>query len=551
VRGVAFLATACGAALAFAASALGATPLRVGAVEDAAKWSSPTAKMALAKQAGMGSVRMTAQWSSGLNAPSSPELATLRSAAGAAVAAGIQPIVSIYNVGSSSTPADPISRGQFVQFATAVVRGLPQVTTFVLGNEPNSNQYWLPQFDASGGDAAATAYESLLAASYDAIKAVRPSATVVGGALAPRGGDKPGGTKPTHSPTAFIRDLGLAYRASGRTLPIMDVFDQHVYADTSSLPPSMSHPNSTTISEADYGKLVTLLGQAFDGTKQFGSTLPILYGEFGVESVIPAAKAFAYTGTEPSTTQPVDEPTQGAYYVEAFKLAACQPNVIGIMVFHVSDESAHTGWQSGPYYANDTPKSSLPAIRNAALAARSGTLTRCPDTIAPVVRLAAPAAGALVGPSGVTVSGTATDDVGVGRVELLANGAVTATKFAKPYTFMWKPSQTGTVTLALRAWDAAGNSATSAALVNVDVTPPHTTFTSPMPTGSSAILAFTADEPATFACSLDGAAFAPCTSPQTVGGLVAGTHSFAVVATDALGNVEATPATETWTVPAA
>src|SRR5205809_517992 len=79
------------------------------------------------------------------------------------------------------------SRAQFVQYATAVVRALPSVGTFIVGNEPNSNYYWLPQFDAGGGDAAAQAYEALLAAAYDAIKAVRPDATVVGGALDPRG----------------------------------------------------------------------------------------------------------------------------------------------------------------------------------------------------------------------------------------------------------------------------------------------------------------------------------------------------------------------------
>ncbi|MDX6473251.1 MAG: polysaccharide biosynthesis protein PslG, partial [Gaiellaceae bacterium] len=390
------IALALAAALVVAPSALGGTPIRVGAVEDAAKWGDPAAKMDLARSAGFDTVRMTAQWSAGQTAPSAGELTNLQNAAGAATARGIKPIVAIYNAGSGSTPADDASRAQFVQYATAVVKGLPSVQTFILGNEPNSNVYWLPQFDAAGTDVAATAYEQLLAASYDAIKAVRPTATVVGGALDPRGGDVAGGSKPTHSPTSFVRDLGAAYRASGRTLPIMDVFDHHVYADNSGLPPSMSHPNTTTIAEADYGKLVALLGQAFDGTAQPGSSLPILYGEFGVESVIPAAKSGAYSGTEPSTTKPVDEATQAAYYTEAFKLAMCQPNVIGILIFHVTDESALAAWQSGPFYADDTAKSSLNAIRDAASAARAGTLTSCPDQTVPTATLSSPAGGTLV-----------------------------------------------------------------------------------------------------------------------------------------------------------
>jgi hypothetical protein len=349
------------AAIAAAPSALAGPSLRIGAAEDAAKWGDPVAKMNLARLAGLDTVRMTLQWSSGQTAPDPGELANTRAAADAARAAGIEPIVALYNRGSSTTPAAAASQAQFVQFAAAAARGLPSVTRFIVGNEPNSNVFWMPQFGLDGGDEAAVAYEALLAASYDAIKQARPDAIVVGGALAPRGADNPDGTKPTHSPTTFIRDLGAAYRASGRTARIMDVFDMHVYADNSSLPPSMEHLSSRTIALGDYGKLVSLLGEAFDGTAQPGSTLPVLYGEFGVESVIPAVKAGVYTGTEPAaTTKPVDEATQARYYVEAFKVATCQPNVIGILMFHVTDESDLARWQSGPYYADDTAKSSLP-----------------------------------------------------------------------------------------------------------------------------------------------------------------------------------------------
>jgi len=263
-------------ALAGVQAALAGTGLKIGAVEDAAKWGDPAGQMNLARQAGFDAVRLTEQWSAGMTAPPAADVTALQNAAAAAAARGIDPIVAIYNTGSSSTPSTPDLQAQFVAFAKAVAAGLPQVHTFIIGNEPNSNLYWLPQFNADGSDAAAPAYESLLAASYDAIKSVRSDATVVGGGLESRGSDNPAATKQTHSPTAFIRDLGSAYRASGRAAPIMDVFDQHVYADTSALPPSMSHPNTTTIAVADYGKLVTLLGQAFDGTGQLGSTLPIL-----------------------------------------------------------------------------------------------------------------------------------------------------------------------------------------------------------------------------------------------------------------------------------
>jgi Bacterial Ig domain/Cellulase (glycosyl hydrolase family 5) len=538
-------------ALALATSATAGGPgMTIGAVEDAAKWGDPVAKMDLARQAGFKAVRMTMQWSSGMTAPSAGELQNTRSAADAARLAGIEPIVAIYNTGSSSTPADDASRAQFVQFATAVVSGLPSVQRFVVGNEPNLNRYWMPQFNADGTDAATPAYLALLAACYDAIKGARPDAIVLGGALSPRGEDSPTSTRPTHSPTVFIQDLGTAYRASGRAAPIMDVWDQHVYEDYSAMPPSFEHPNSKTIAVSDYGKLVSLLGQAFDGTAQAGSTLPIFYGEYGVESLVPAAKASLYAGTEPTATKAVDEATQAALYEEAFKVAYCQPNVVGLMLFHVSDESALSAWQSGPFYADDTPKSSLGRIRDAAAASRAGTLTSCPDTTAPTVAVTSPANGASVRGT-VTLTATAGDDVGVGKVEWLVNGAVLAGKAVAPYTFDWSSGASGPVTITARALDAARNAATSTVTVTVDNTPPETTLTA-TPAGVSsetATFQFVASETgATFECSLDGGAYAPCLSPKTYTGLVPGAHMFSVRSVDAVGNADATPASYSWTV---
>jgi hypothetical protein len=105
--------------------------------------------------------------------------------------------------------------------------------------------------------------------------------------------------------------------------------------------------------------------------------MPIWYDEFGVESQIPPAKASNYTGTEPTTTKPVPEATQAAYYEQAIQLAFCQPNVQGLFLFHSVDETALAGWQSGLYYADDTPKTSLAAVRTAMNESRRGVVAHC------------------------------------------------------------------------------------------------------------------------------------------------------------------------------
>jgi hypothetical protein len=85
-----------------------------------------------------------------------------------------------------------------------------------------------------------------------------------------------------------------------------------------------------------------------------------------------------------------------------------------------------------------------------------------------------------------------------------------------------------------------------------DTTPPNTTIASgPSGTTTNAFANFTfsANEPSTFLCQVDGAGAAePCSSPWTVTNLSAGNHTFAVWATDTRGNADPTPATRSWTI---
>ena len=374
------------AALALAPSAAAGSPaMALGVAEDVVRSASATeaqANMTLLRLAGFRAVRITSIWAPGQSAPTASELAILRNVAGAASLNGVRVYLSVYHAGSRTTPLTPEARAELADYAASIVGALPTFRDVIVGNEPNLNRFWLPQFAEDGSGASAPAYLELLATAYDRLKAVSPAVKVYGGALAPRGIDRPGTGRDTISPTRFIRELGAAYRASGRTLPVMDAFAHHPYGDNSSQSPDFRHPNVATISLGDYDKLVGLLAEAFDGTAQPGSTLPILYDEFGVESVIPASKSALYTGTEPAATRPVDEATQAAHYRRALQLAYCQPNVVGLLLFHSHDEPARSGWQSGVLYVDGTPKASLPAVRDALAATRGGSIARCGPPLA-------------------------------------------------------------------------------------------------------------------------------------------------------------------------
>jgi hypothetical protein len=84
-----------------------------------------------------------------------------------------------------------------------------------------------------------------------------------------------------------------------------------------------------------------------------------------------------------------------------------------------------------------------------------------------------------------------------------------------------------------------------------DFDAPQTTIDSG-PSGTidqnSANFGFSASEAAAFDCKLDAGSFVPCTSPAIYTALTEGSHTFAVRATDPAGNVDATPATRSFTV---
>ena len=105
---------------------------------------------------------------------------------------------------------------------------------------------------------------------------------------------------------------------------------------------------------------------------------------------------------------------------------------------------------------------------NAAAAVSAAQSAKVSDTSAPTVGIGAPIAGAKV--SGlVAVDVSASDNVGVTRVELFVNGTKFASDTTAPYSFSWDSAAVadGNVSLTAYAYDAAGNFASRAVTVAV------------------------------------------------------------------------------------
>jgi len=84
-----------------------------------------------------------------------------------------------------------------------------------------------------------------------------------------------------------------------------------------------------------------------------------------------------------------------------------------------------------------------------------------------------------------------------------------------------------------------------------DFSPPETQIDSG-PSGATAdstpTFTFSSDEAGTFQCSVDGGAMSACSSPSTLAALTDGAHTFSVRAIDSSGNVDASPASRSFSV---
>ena len=290
-----------------------------------------------------------------------------------ALSRGVRVVFAVYPDKAKGVTGTPDGQQRFVDFLTQVARTYPQVTAFIVGNEPNQPRFWQPQYGADGAGLAGPAYESLLAQSYDALKAVNPSIDVIGLGLSPRGNDNPAApSNVSTSPVRFIRDLGQAYRTSARNAPIMDELAFHPYPNqpTDGLDSGYQWPNAGF---ANLDRLKQAVWDAFHGTAQpvfqeGGPTassvwdyLRLRLDEVGWQVAIPAANAGAYTGAENVKT--TDEATQAQIYSDLVKRAGCDADISGVSFFGFVDENDLARFQAGFVRADGTHRASYDSVK--------------------------------------------------------------------------------------------------------------------------------------------------------------------------------------------
>jgi|GEM_PF-1988500 len=179
-----------------------------------------------------------------------------------------------------------------------------------------------------------------------------------------------------------------------------------------------------------------------------------------------------------------------------------------------------------------------------------------PDVTPPAVNMSSPANNAHVRGT-ISLAATASDNIGVVGVQFKRGcpgscANIGAEDTVSPYAVDWDTTAVadGVYQLTATARDAAGNGTTATNIaVTVDNTPPDTAITGhPVDPSSSTApsFTFTATETATFECKLDAGSFGACASPKAYSGLVSGSHTFTVRATDTAGNVDPSPAVFTW-----
>jgi hypothetical protein len=334
-----------------------------GVADDASKYATDGGSWFYGelKGASLTQNRWTLAWDSS-NPEAINERPFLERAAPKAQEAGVRVLLSLY-----STKASEHDPAAFCAWAAKVAQTVSVwgIHDYIVWNEPNTRLYWSPQRDGAGNDVAAPAYESLLATCYDALHAADPAANVIAMGLSPRAS-----TGESNEPLVFLRDVGAAYRASGRTAPIMDQLSIHPYPNPSNPTdaPEVGYGSPYRFGVSNLDRVKQAVWDAFNGTGQAttvglgarrsagaGNLLTFVVDELGWQTDTAAYPQYA----NQENVATVDEATQARYLRTAVeRYLACDPTVTSVELFLLVDERYRNGrdgtgrtvgggWQSG------------------------------------------------------------------------------------------------------------------------------------------------------------------------------------------------------------
>ena len=285
----------------------------VGVDDDTLKWTPfPLTVVRRQRSFGADAVRVWVPWR-GEIAPTAVRRVELSRAETAARTTDV--VLAVFGLGPQ-TPTAAWQQRRFCGYAKAALALVPHARAVVVWNEANSRTYW---------NGTPAQYESLLARCYDALHSARVQVL--------------DSTASAHNPIAFLDALASAYRASGRTRPLVDAFGHNPYPLTPTEAPTVAH-RGDFVGEADYPRLVTAL-------EAFGRAPSIWYLEDGFQTtkITPAQQARDVT--------------------TAIGLAACQPLVHAFFNFELVDEKRAAGWHSGLIWRGGKVKPAATAFADA------------------------------------------------------------------------------------------------------------------------------------------------------------------------------------------
>jgi|GEM_PF-6503273 hypothetical protein len=333
--------------------------------------------------------------------------------------------------------------------------------------------------------------------------------------------------------------LGLTAPSQKYSIIAVEVKGKDVTPDTTPPTVSMTAPaNGATVS----GSSVTVSATASDNVGVAGVQFKLDGGNLGAEvTTSPYSVTWnttsAANGSHTLSAVARDAAGNTATAVNVSVTVANPPVISGISASSITQTSAVIGWTTNipsssqvnygtttAYGSSTTLDTTLVTSHSQSLASLTAstvyhyqvvskdatgvsaasadntfTTATPPDTTPPTVSMTAPANGATVSGSNVTVSATASDNVGVVGVQFSLDSANLGAEVASaPYSVNWNTTSTanGAHTLAAKARDAAGNNSTSSISVTVSNPPQISGVSASSITQTSAVISWTTNIPA-------------------------------------------------------